>query len=290
MIQGYAIHPSATTVPTARKPTDEAPVAEAATAFQAIRSARAFEDIAAQIRAELAAGRLKVGSRLPSERALSERFNVSRNTLREALRSLEHAGLIRLQKGASGGAFISERSGEAVVTGLLDLYHVGAIGPAQLTQARIWVESIIVREACQRATPEDLAELHRNIEQAQAATTAGDFALRAKTNIDFHRILARMTGNPIMVVMMDALLTVLLHFIRSIGEKDNPYTLPSRRRFMKHMEEGNVEAAVSEMETMLKRLERAYLSGLEPSAAAGAAPSSASPPAPRASRKAAAAR
>jgi DNA-binding FadR family transcriptional regulator len=290
MIQGYAIHPSATTVPTARKPTDEAPVAEAATAFQAIRSARAFEDIAAQIRAELAAGRLKVGSRLPSERALSERFNVSRNTLREALRSLEHAGLIRLQKGASGGAFISERSGEAVVTGLLDLYHVGAIGPAQLTQARIWVESIIVREACQRATPEDLAELHRNIEQAQAATTAGDFALRAKTNIDFHRILARMTGNPIMVVMMDALLTVLLHFIRSIGEKDNPYTLPSRRRFMKHMEEGNVEAAVSEMETMLKRLEKAYLSGLEPAAAAGAAPSSASPPAPRASRKAAAAR
>jgi DNA-binding FadR family transcriptional regulator len=274
-------------VPTARKPTDEAPVAEAATAFQAIRSARAFEDIAAQIRAELAAGRLKVGSRLPSERALSERFNVSRNTLREALRSLEHAGLIRLQKGASGGAFISERSGEAVVTGLLDLYHVGAIGPAQLTQARIWVESIIVREACQRATPEDLAELHRNIEQAQAATTAGDFALRAKTNIDFHRILARMTGNPIMVVMMDALLTVLLHFIRSIGERDNPYTLPSRRRFMKHMEEGNVEAAVSEMETMLKRLEKAYLSGLEPPA--DAAPPSAAP-APRASRKAAAAR
>jgi hypothetical protein len=59
---------------------------------------------------------------------------------------------------------------------------------------------------------------------------------------------------------------------------------------MKHMEEGNVEAAVSEMETMLKRLEKAYLSGLEPAAAAGAAPSSASPPAPRASRKAAAAR
>ena len=276
-------------MPTTRPTTDDAPASDAATSFQAIRSARAFEDIAAQIRAELVAGRLKVGSRLPSERALSEQFNVSRNTLREALRSLEHAGLIRLQKGASGGAFISERSGEAVVTGLLDLYHVGAIGPAQLTQARIWVESIIVREACQRATPEGLAELHRNIEQAQAATTAGDFALRAKTNIDFHRILARMTGNPIMVVMMDALLTVLLHFIRSIGEKDNPYTLPSRRRFMKHMEEGNVEAAVSEMETMLKRLEKAYLSGLEPPKPANAAPPSASP-APHASRKTAAAR
>lgn len=66
--------------------------------FQPIRSTRAFEEIAAQIRTELAEGRLKVGSRLPSERALSERFGVSRNTLREALRSLEHAGLVRLQR------------------------------------------------------------------------------------------------------------------------------------------------------------------------------------------------
>ena len=272
MIRGYSIHPSDPTVPTARKPTDDAPAADAAAPFQAIRSARAFEDIAAQIRAELAAGRLAVGSRLPSERALSQQFGVSRNTLREALRSLEHAGLIRLQKGASGGAFISERSGEAVVTGLMDLYHVGRIGPAQLTQARIWLESVIVREACQRATPEDLAELQHNIDEAQAAATAGDFDRRVQFNLDFHRILARMTGNPIMAVMMDAMLTVLLHFIRSIGEIENTYTLPSRRRFMKHLEEGNVDAAVAEMETMLKRLEKAYLSRLQPLPAASATP------------------
>lgn len=56
--------------------------------FQPIRSTRAFEEIAAQIRTELAEGRLRVGNRLPSERALSEQFGVSRNTLREALRPL----------------------------------------------------------------------------------------------------------------------------------------------------------------------------------------------------------
>lgn len=232
-------------------------------AFQAIRPARAFEDIAAQIRAELAAGRLKVGSRLPSERALSEQFGVSRNTLREALRSLEHAGLIRLQKGASGGAFISERSGDAVVTGLLDLYHVGAIGPAQLTQARIWLESVIVREACQRATADDLIELHRNVDEAEAAHLRGDFEGRVERHLEFHRILARMTGNPIIVLMMDGILGVLRHFIQTIGDHHNPYTLPSRRRFMKHMEEGDVAGAVAEMESSLKRLERAYLSRVE---------------------------
>ncbi len=258
-------------------------------AFQAIRSARAFEEIAAQIRAELAAGRLKVGSRLPSERALSEQFGVSRNTLREALRSLEHAGLIRLQKGARGGAFISERSGDAIATGLMDLYHVGSISPAKLTEARIWLESVIVREACQNATADDLAELNRNIEDAEAAAAEGDFERRVERHLDFHRILVRMSGNPIMVVVMDGVLSVLLHFIRTIGDYQNAYVLPSRRRFMKHMEEGNVEGAVAEMESSLKRLQRSYLSRVELARETEAtSPAAAAPPTPAPARAAAA--
>ncbi|NDG40969.1 MAG: FadR family transcriptional regulator [Betaproteobacteria bacterium] len=234
--------------------------------FEPIRSARAFEEIASQIRNELIEGRLKVGSRLPSERALSEQFGVSRNTLREALRSLEHAGLIRLQKGASGGAFISERSGQAIVTGLLDMYHLGSIAPAQLTEARIWLETIIVREACARATTQDLADLNTNIAEAKAAAACGDFPLRAEKHLDFHRILARMTGNPIMVIMMNGVLDVLKYFIHKIGDYKNTFVLPSRRRFMKHLEEGHVEAAVAEMETSLKRLQRSYLSRVDVSA------------------------
>jgi len=250
-----------------------APAATAPTAsFTAIRSARAFEEIATQIRNELIAGRLKVGSRLPSERALSEQFGVSRNTLREALRSLEHAGLIRLQKGASGGAFISERSGEAITTGLLDMYHLGAIQPAQLTEARIWLESIIVREACQRATPEDLEALRRNIDEAAQAHADGDFPLRARKNLDFHRILARMTGNPIMVIVMNGLLDVLQHFVNTIGDYQNAFVQPSRRRFVRHMEDGDVNAAIEEMETCLKRLQRSYLSLVETRAQAAAEP------------------
>ena len=247
------------------------PGAPGSAKFQAIRSTRAFEEIASQIRNELAQGRLKVGSRLPSERALAEQFGVSRNTLREALRSLEHAGLIQLHKGASGGAFISERSGEAIVTGLFDLYHVGTIRPAQITEARIWLESIIVREACVRATAEDLAALERNIEEAQAASARGDFPMRATKHMDFHRILVRITENPIMIIVMDGVLDVLHHFVRTIGDYQNAFVLPSRRRFMKHMHEGDVEAAVAEMESSLKRLQRAYLSKVDvPAEAIGA--------------------
>lgn len=246
--------PNSPAMPSQQDPAPPAPT------FRAIRSTRAFEDIAAQIRQELSEGRLKVGSRLPSERALAEQFGVSRNTLREALRSLEHAGLVRLQKGASGGAFITEGSGEAITTGLMDMYHVGSIQPAQLTEARIWLESIVVREACLRAKPADLQELNENIKNAEEATAAGDFNRRAALNIDFHRILARMTGNPIMVIVMDGVLSVLRHYVESLGEYENAFVLPSRRRFMKFMEARDVEGAIAEMESSLKRVQRSYLS------------------------------
>ena len=72
-----------------------------ASQFSAITPHRAFEDIADQIRGLVASGRLRPGDRLPPERELAALFNVSRNTLREALRALELAGMIEARKGAS---------------------------------------------------------------------------------------------------------------------------------------------------------------------------------------------
>jgi len=251
-------HPSKTTSrPTEKEAKSTSPQ------FQTVRPARAFEEIAAQIRTELAGGRLKVGSRLPSERVLAQQFDVSRNTLREALRSLEHAGLIRLQKGATGGAFVSEGTGAAIINSMVDLYSVGSVTTSQLTEARIWLESVIVREACERATPESLEELQANIDQALRASEAGDFQERSRLHLEFHKILTRMAGNPIMVIVMDGLLKVLEQFITTIGAYENSFVFASRKRFMKHMMDKNPEAAVKEMESSLKRLQRVYLSRAE---------------------------
>lgn len=239
--------------------------------FRPIRSQRAFEEIASQIRTQLAEGKLRVGNRLPSERALAEQFGVSRNTLREALRSLEHAGLVRLQKGATGGAFITEASGDAIATGLLDMYHSGTISPEQLTEARIWLESVVVREACQRAKPEDIERLRENVRQAEEANARGDLDARAEINLEFHRILARMTGNPVVLIVMDSVLAVLRHFVQTIGPYENSFVLPSRKRFLKLMEARDAQGAISEMEASLKRLQRSYLSLAKESAPAAAA-------------------
>lgn len=237
--------------------------------FAPVGSTRASDEIAEQIRFELSQGRLKLGDRLPAERALAEQFGVSRNTLREALRSLEVAGLLRFKKGAAGGAFIREGSGEVVINGLADMYRLGGISPQDVTQARIWLESIIVRTACARATASDIAALNLNVDAAEKARRDGDFTARAAIHLEFHRILARMTGNPIMVIVMQGVLDVLALFIRTIGPYENEFVIPSRRRFIRHMLARDADAAVREMERCLIRLQRNYLSRLGPGGGAG---------------------
>jgi GntR family transcriptional repressor for pyruvate dehydrogenase complex len=232
--------------------------------FRLIRTPRAFEEIVDQIRMELSNRRLRPGDRLPAERALAEQFGVSRNTLREALRLLENSGLLRLQKGASGGAFVRESTGDTIISGLRDMFHLGAIQPEHLTEARVLIESIAVRVACERATSEDLEALKLNIASAERAARAKvNFYDQAAIHLDFHRILARATKNPVMVIVMEALIDVMAHFIRAIGQTRNPWVLPSRRRFMKHFEARDSDAAVTEMEQHLERLNRYYLALVE---------------------------
>jgi DNA-binding FadR family transcriptional regulator len=231
--------------------------------FKPVAGGRAFEDIARQIRGQLARHALRAGDRLPAERQLAEQFHVSRNTLREALRSLEIAGLLELKKGATGGAFIKEGGGGAAVAGLADLYHMGAIRPQHLTEARITIGTEVARLACARRTKEDLAALVANVEAAEVATAAGDVERRAEINYEFHRLLARAAKNPVLIILTDALMEMTRHFVESVGYMPNRYVMPSRRRLLVFLQAKNGEAAALEMASMLKRLQRFHLAAYE---------------------------
>jgi hypothetical protein len=62
----------------------------------------------------------------------------------------------------------------------------------------------------------------------------------------------------------------LRQFIQTLGEYENAFVLPSRKRFMKHMHEGDADAAVAEMEANLKRLQKGYLSHVDDATAPAA--------------------
>lgn len=231
-------------------------------AFAAVQPGRAFDGISHQIREAMASGTLKPGSRLPAERTLAAQFGVSRNTVREALRSLENSGVLQLRRGAHAGAYVRESSGLGVATGLLDMYKLGGLTPQQLTEARILVETAIVRAACANATAEDIAALRDNLAQAVAFDREQKVAERVAANLEFHRLVARATHNPLLVTLMEAILGVMHTFVRSLGPYEAPPIFASRRRFIAHLAARDADSAAQEMEESLRRLQRRYLSRL----------------------------
>lgn len=231
--------------------------------YKRVRTPRVFEEVTAQLRERVIHGHLRAGDRLPAERELAVKLGVSRNTVREALRVLEMAGVLRLQKGALGGAFVVAPNGDVVSTALQDMFQLGSVTPAQLTEARLLIEESVVRLACQRITDADLDELEANVQASFKASEAGDFVGRSRINLEFHNILARATGNPVFVAVTGGLISVMQHFVDTLGPPKGDAVFASRRRFIAHLRARKPEAAMAEMEAFLKGVHKQYLSRLD---------------------------
>ncbi|MEU7810907.1 hypothetical protein [Pseudonocardia sp. NPDC049154] len=133
---------------------------------------RTFDEIIGQIRAMIQSGELAAvtGCRPSGPRRA---VRVSRNTMREAVRMLEISGLVTIKKGAAGGAFVTSPDSAAIALRLADTMHLTEFSLADLSEARLWVESIAVRVACQRMTEEDRDRRTRTSRSPSASPTRG---------------------------------------------------------------------------------------------------------------------
>ncbi len=245
--------------------------------IQPISPQRIYQEVASQLRRNISEGKLRPGDKLPPERDLAQMFGVSRNTMREALRALELSGLIELKLGSAGGAFVLPGSSNAVVNGMRDLYFLGAITPEHLTAARISVSAAVIRMACENMTDEDLIELERNVAMAEEMHNAGSFEERTRYHQAFHVLLAKATHNPILLATTEGIVEILRQYVKAIGPtEEQNYTLPSRKRLLKHLRNRDAEKAVKEMTSALIKLQNDYMikaHGLPPGKSASAAAS-----------------
>ncbi len=218
---------------------------------------RAFEEVCERIRARLAAGKLKPGDKLPPERELSEQLKVSRSALREALRSLEIAGVITLRKGVKGGAFIQAGDPANMTRVMQDLVHLGAISLGDLTEARLLIQSGIVRLACDRATEADIEAIGSNIELTAEMSRLGRGEERRAAIADFYRLLALATHNEILKILVDSITDILVRFLRGVPEDTElPGLIAHRRRFYRHLKARDAARAALEMDDHLNKLHR----------------------------------
>lgn len=156
--------------------------------------------IAKAIRDAIVDGQLIVDERLPSEAELSEQFDVSRATVREALKRLAAQALIRTQRGAFGGAFVNRLSfeeayGQQITTSTL-LISMNAVSFETACEARYTLERACTPLAAARRTPDHLATMRAEIvRQGQPGLSDESFC---SSDVAFHRALVDGAGNPVL--------------------------------------------------------------------------------------------
>ena len=221
--------------------------------FKTVRYSKVSQGIVEQIRTAILDGKLKAGDRLPPERQLMEQFGVSKATLREAVRALETLGFIEVHKGAGGGPFVVEVDMRTAQNGLRNFLHFKDVSIEDLTEVRSILEPYIAQRATNRISREELGELEKNVVETEKELSAlGTFSYDYE--IEFHRTLAAMTGNPILLLMINFIEDFLkdLKEILKPGQDFSARVLESHKKICEAISRGDTIAAAQEMSQHVK--------------------------------------
>ncbi len=202
----------------------------------------------------MAAGELRPGDKLPSERDLSASFGVSRSAVREALRSLEIAGVVRLQKGVKGGAFVLRGDPDLITRSIRDMFFLGRISIDSLTEARVLILDLAVRLAAERISPETVEALERNIDRLAEQSLKTPVPERIANGLDFYRLLAEATGNQVIQAIIVSLSTIVLQQVQRFEMRPLSGLVATRRRLIAHIASGDGGTAAREITMHLRRL------------------------------------
>lgn len=222
--------------------------------FAPVTGGRISVQIVQQIQEAIRSGRLRPGDRLPPERDLAERFGVSRVTVRDALRSLEVLGLIRIRVGAAGGAFVTSPGAEIVGEGLTNLMLLSSLEPEEIAEARLILELGSVALATARATDEDLDQLRTMMKDAQSALDEGTY--ERGMSLRFHLCLAQVAHNNAISLFTDSFRGPLsMHVIRKREPQESSFaqTVREHQAIVKAIEQRDTAEAQRRMAEHLTR-------------------------------------
>ncbi|MER0241598.1 FadR/GntR family transcriptional regulator [Streptomyces sp. HSW2009] len=184
------------------------------------------DTVVEQLRAQLAGGQWKIGDRVPTEHALAEQLQVGRNTVREAVRVLCHAGMLQSRQGE--GTFVVSTADPAAV-----MRGIQRAGIRDVLELRIALEAEGARLAALRHQPADLARMRAAL-AAQAALADGgtqppheNIELYADHDVEFHTAVVDAAHNSALSAtygwfsssVRESLLTAL-------GDRDMPHIAP----------------------------------------------------------------
>lgn len=230
------------------------------------------EQVARQIESMIIRNEYQEGEKLPSEQTLATGFGVSRAVLREALAILKDRGLIRQKQGS--GCFVA--SPKTIHTRMIQsvnrVAHLKQIDSQNVFEARVCLETSIVRIAAEKAAAPDIAalrELNRSMRKLEK-TNGTDYPARIRIDMDFHLKIAEIAGNDLLYIFLDALcglVTPMCIAVVSLGSEDVSgarYHDDIIGRLEAHDPVGAEEAMRQHLTTFMSNWERARENGLVP--------------------------
>jgi len=180
--------------------------------FEPVRTTRAYESVAEQIEKAILSGRFKIGAKLPPEREIVGLFDISRRTLREALRVLEQKGLIQVKLGAQGGAFVVDKVHQRVAESIDLMICQKNISLQDLTEFRSHAEGHVAEIATKRASKKDLKKLTHLFSKSKILLDQNELDYDAILELEhkLHLELARISGNALSAIILETVHTALV--------------------------------------------------------------------------------
>ncbi|MCG7599360.1 transcriptional regulator NanR [Halomonas sp. McH1-25] len=220
------------------------------------------DDVFDRLYAMLLNGDYRPGENLPSERQLMEMFGVGRPAVREAMQSLERAGLVSIHHGQRPTVTMPTASGVLSQIELTAMHMLSSSPQSleQLKEARAFFELGMVARAAEKATKADTERLEGLLE-AQRAHLNGDAGAFIKADMSFHVAIAEITGNAIFLAVSNAMLDWLANFHTSAlhWKGNEQVTLEEHARILEAIRRHDGDAATDEMRAHLDRAGRLYV-------------------------------
>jgi GntR family transcriptional repressor for pyruvate dehydrogenase complex len=229
--------------------------------FKPVKKTRVYEEIVVKVKNMIEKGRLHSGDQLPSERELAEVFNVSRSSVREALRSLETQGYLESRQG--DGTYIARQPVETLVNPLATVIFSEKDGQMELFEMRKLIEPQLAFLAAERATPEEIVMLGKAVQLQEDAYSRGE----SGTEVDktFHYILAKAAKNKVILRIVDNIMDLLSEsrdkYLQVEGRPEK--SLERHKQVLEAIRSGDRELAAQVMQEHLEDIELSLFSDHE---------------------------
>lgn len=176
--------------------------------IQPIRSMRLCQIAADQITDLIETGRLSPGDQLPSERDLVEQLQISRASIREALRLLERQGLIDVRPG-KGAFVINSVSHTEFLPSLMAWFEEHGNEVLEVIAVREALGGLAVSLAVQSASSQTIARLRQAVERMAGCVERGELVDATHADREFHRLLYEASGNQFLSLLGDSIVETL---------------------------------------------------------------------------------